>query len=106
LKSAIESPRKGLSKGSLADAGDAFDQEVAASHQGDYRQADNVILAPDHFPQGVFQLRRTRGNGGGGFRGHYLDSTMRMGDAAVTEVMKSTQQSALSAQQFSSLAAS
>ncbi len=73
LKSAVERPRQSLSQSSFADAGNAFDEQVSASNQGDDGQTENVILASNHFAEGVFQLRRTMRNGTGSFRGHCLE---------------------------------
>src|ERR1700694_5792242 len=73
---------------------------MPASNQGDYRQADDVVLAPDNLAEGIFQLRRAMRNGSGGFKGHYWNSTMRLRGATGYGGYESTQQSALSIQPF------
>ncbi len=66
-----------MGQSGLADAGDAFDQEMSASQHRNQRQADDVILAADDFLELIFQAGGPMRRGNHAFQGHGGDSTMR-----------------------------
>ena len=47
-KAAIDGAGQGLAKRGLADAGNAFDEQVSAGEDADQRQADDIVLAANH----------------------------------------------------------
>src|ERR1700687_468459 len=49
--------RESLREGGLADAGNVFDEQVAAGEQGDQRELDGFFLAVDGLGDGTLQLR-------------------------------------------------
>jgi len=71
LKAAFQGAGNGLAERRFPHAGDAFNQQMSAGQQANHRQPNHFVLAANHFPQGVFELSRARGNGTGGFRRHY-----------------------------------
>src|SRR6266852_6387535 len=64
---ALETAMKGfcerLRESGLADAGDVFDEQVAAREQGDQRELDGVFLAVDGARDGALELRNDLGGG-------------------------------------------
>src|SRR5882762_1501464 len=65
LKAAMEGFCERLSESGLADAGDVFDEQMAAREQGDERELDGVFLAIDGARDGALELRDDLGGGGG-----------------------------------------
>src|ERR1051326_6024791 len=68
LESAVESPRHGLAESRLANAGNAFDEEMSAGKKRDDGQPDNIVLAANYLAEGIFQLSRAVRNGARDFR--------------------------------------
>ena len=54
LKAAVEGPGQSLAKSSLADAGNAFDQQVSASQERNQREPDNIVLAANDLARARF----------------------------------------------------
>jgi hypothetical protein len=54
-----------LSESGLANAGDVFDEQMAAREQGDERELDGVFFAVDGARDGALELRDDLGGGGG-----------------------------------------
>src|SRR5713101_1027747 len=65
LESAMERFRERLGQGGFADAGDVFDEQVAASEQGDQCELDGVFLAEDGAGDGALKLRDDLRGGSG-----------------------------------------
>ncbi len=52
----VHDPRQGAQQGGLAEARDAFEQDVPAGHQTDQNAVNDIPLADDHFRDFVAYL--------------------------------------------------
>ena len=72
---AVDGAGQRLRERGFADAGDVFDEQVAAREQADHRRAHDVRLAADHVAEGGFQAREPFGDG---VRRHYGRGRLRI----------------------------
>jgi len=56
--------RESLREGGLADAGNIFDEQMAAREQGDQRELNGFFLAVDGLGDGALELRNGLRGGG------------------------------------------
>src|ERR1700730_11772490 len=66
LERAIERARERLRQSSLADAGNVFDEQMAAREKGGERELDDVFLTFYDARNGLLKLGETRAGAGGG----------------------------------------
>ena len=76
LKGAIDGAGERLSQRSLADSGNAFDQQVSAGEDADQREAHDIVFAANHAAQRFFQFGSFVGYGNCGLRRHWMDFTI------------------------------
>src|SRR2546429_169148 len=67
LKAAVKGFCERLRESRFADAGNVFDEQMAAREQGDQRGLDGVFLAVDGARDGALELRDDLGGSGGGW---------------------------------------
>ena len=87
LKGAVDGAGERLSESGLANAGNAFDEQMSAGENTDQREADNVILTANHAAKSLFEFGGFVGNGDSGLGRHCFDSTIRCRWGGVTYVI-------------------